>query len=84
MPRFYFHTEDGVRIDDDEGADLPSLADARREGARVLGEMLRERPDAFWADGGLSLTVTDESGLTLFTLEVSATHSAATGGLRRS
>ncbi len=84
MSRFYFHTEDGVAHRDDEGVELRTLADARREAVRVLGEMLKEQPDTFWTDGGLKLTVADEDDLLLFALEVSATVSAAGGvDLRR-
>jgi len=79
VPRFYFHTDDGQALRDEDGAELPSVGDARREAARVLGEMLKEQPDAFWADGGLTLTVTDARGLALFTLDVSATVAPAAG-----
>jgi hypothetical protein len=81
MSRFYFHAENGDLHRDEDGLELRTLADARREAARVLGELLNERPDAIWADGGLRLTVTDDQNLTLFALEVAATLAPA-GGLR--
>lgn len=84
MSRFYFHTEDGIARRDEEGVELATLAEARREAVRVLGGMLRDQPDDIWTDGGLKLTVADEDNLLLFVLEVSATASAAGGAdLRR-
>ena len=77
MPRYYFHTEDGRPLQDREGVDLESLAAARREAARALGEILKERSDEFWTDGVLRMRVTDADGLTLFLLEVTATASPA-------
>ena len=73
MPRFHFHTEDGAAYSDEEGIELAGMSDARLQAVRMLGEMLRERPDKFWEDGGLVLTVTDDRGLVLFVLDASAT-----------
>jgi hypothetical protein len=71
--QYYFHTEDGSAVRDRDGVDLPDLDAARREAVRALGEILKERVDEFWADGVLRMCVADESGLTLFLVEVSAT-----------
>jgi hypothetical protein len=77
MPRFHFHTEDGGTFPDEEGIVLASVADARIQAARMLGEMLKEQPDRFWKDGGLKLTVTDDRGLMLFVLDVATTDAPA-------
>jgi hypothetical protein len=82
MAQFYFHTEDGRTIADDEGLDLATLADARIEAVRVLGDMLRENPHEVLDTGALRLTVTDSSGLIYFALDLSATDAAA-GQARR-
>ena len=79
MPRFYFHTEDGRRLLDREGVDLPDLDAARRQAVRALGEILKDRSDEFWADGALRMSVCDEDGLTLFILEATATTAPAVG-----
>jgi hypothetical protein len=79
VPRFYFHTEDGRPLRDREGVELPDLAAARREAARALGEMLKERADEFWSDGLLRMAVSDADGLTLFLVEVTATTAPAVG-----
>lgn len=67
MPRFFFHTHDGEEITDREGLELPSAAEARQEAARLLGELLRDRPDAFWERGVITVTVEAERR-TLFSL----------------
>jgi hypothetical protein len=77
MPRFYFHTEDGGVQPDEDGVDVISMADARRQAVRMLGELLQEQPERFLEDGGLKLTVTDERGLVLFVLDASATDAPA-------
>jgi hypothetical protein len=82
MAHFFFHTEDGRAIADDEGLDLATLDDARIEAVRVLGDILRENPQELLSTGALRLTVTDGSGLVYFALDLSATDAAA-GQVRR-
>jgi len=78
--RYHFHTEDGRTYPDDEGAELPDLAAACIEASKVLGEFLKEKPRELWEHDCLSLRVADGAGLTLFTLNLSVTMSAATSG----
>jgi len=83
MAKFFFHTENGRSFPDNEGTELETLADARMEAVRVLGDVLRETPDEVLATGMLRLTVTDAAGLIYFALDLSATDAAA-GQARRS
>jgi len=80
VPRYYFHTEDSRQAPDREGVDLPDLAAARQEAVRALGEMLKERSEAFWNEGLLRMRVADGAGLTLFLIEVNAIAAPAAGG----
>jgi hypothetical protein len=82
MTRFFFHTEDGRNVSDSEGTELNTLAEARVEAIRVLGDMLRENPDELLATGEFRLTVTDARGLIYFALDLSATDAAAGRSLR--
>lgn len=59
MPRYYFHTENGDRVRDDQGEELADLDAARNEALTVLGEILRYRGSAFWTTGSFSVIVTD-------------------------
>jgi hypothetical protein len=80
MPRFYFNTQDGVDFTDREGTELPDKAAAQIEAARHIADLLQERPDELWRHPSWRLTVTDERGLTLFEIDVSATLAPAMGG----
>jgi hypothetical protein len=61
------------------GVELASLTQARKEATVLAGELLRDRPDAFWDVQAWRMTVQDETGLTLFVIEVDATVSPAVG-----
>lgn len=71
MPRFYFHIVGKVGDRDTEGTELPSAAYAKREGLKLIGSMLN---DGFYDTQGaaLLLEITDESGLVLFHIDVTA------------
>jgi hypothetical protein len=73
MPRYFFHTEDGVLLPDKEGSELPDERSARNEAVAVLGQMVSEDPDGFWAHEAFRLTVTDAGGQTLYVLDLGAT-----------
>ncbi|MEI9889968.1 MAG: hypothetical protein WDN45_04395 [Caulobacteraceae bacterium] len=72
MPRYFFNVQDGVAVDDREGAECVDLGDARGEAVRRVAAMLGERTDEFWRDAYWKLSVADERGLTLFSIEISA------------
>ncbi len=78
--KYFFNTEDGQRIPDEQGTELPDLQSACIEATKILGEFMKERPREFWAHDRLSLDVTDKQGLILFTLQLSVTMSAALSG----
>ena len=59
------------------GADLPNIAAARVEAARMMGEDMRDYPEAFWDDEEWQIAVSDERGLVLFTVYGSAMRSSA-------
>jgi hypothetical protein len=73
MPRYFFHTQNGVARTDLEGLELLDVQEARIEAARAIGQLVDHNPGEFWEHGALKMTVTDHAGLVLFTLELSAT-----------
>ena len=77
MPRYFFHIEDGVTHTDREGLELAGIRHARIEAARAIGQLVNLNPDEFWKDGGLRVTVTNDVGLVLFILDLSAIESPA-------
>jgi hypothetical protein len=78
MATFYFHIDDGADETLDKiGVELPDLKSAQVEAAVLAGELLRDRPDEFWGVQSWTMTVQDESGLTLLTIHIAATTSPA-------
>ena len=72
MARYHFHLSNGVADPDVEGHDLPDLASAQHSAAKLVGQLLLDKPALFWRDGHWLLTVSDERDLTLFTIRVTA------------
>jgi len=71
MERYFFHIEYGEYAPDLEGLLLPSMGAARAEAVKTFGELSRDLGDAFGEKPGIVVTVADEWGLTLMTVEVS-------------
>ena len=74
MSRFFFHTDD---MPDDEGLELPSIADAKCEAVRYAGSLICDRAAKFWDTADLKITVSDERGLLLFILQFTGTEAPA-------
>lgn len=72
MPRYFFHFGDTEAGLDLNGIDLADDNEARIQAARTLGEMLKDKAGEFWSAGEMRVTVTDETGLILFVLDLSA------------
>ena len=70
MDRFFFHIDYGETTRDDVGTELPNLQAARSAAVELVGEMLRDQRDQFWAKPDLTVTVADARNLTLWTLTV--------------
>lgn len=70
MPRFHFNTQ-GQR--DEDGQILPSLEVAKCEAIKLAGRIICENAERFWAEEEWVMTVTDETGLSLFQLQIIAT-----------
>ena len=79
MPRYYFHTENGDRIRDDQGEELAGGEAAREEAVTVLGEILRYRGASFWDTGSFSVIVTDDGGRTVVCVTAAASEEPPQG-----
>lgn len=66
MARFMFKMATRPAVE----MDLPSVAEAKREAARYVGRIVRDEAAEFWKSGDLRLTVSDDKGLLLFTIDV--------------
>ena len=79
MPRYFFHTQNGDCIRDDQGEELKNVAAAREEAVAVLGEILRYRGSSFWTTRAFSVIVTDDEGQTVVSVTASASDQAPEG-----
>lgn len=82
MSRYFFNVRDGFVRLDREGTELTGLVEARRAAMQITSELLKREQHAFWDDPNWHVEVTDERGLILFTLHLTATEAASTMGLR--
>jgi hypothetical protein len=77
MDRFFFHIELGGYDTDEEGTEYANLGEARAAAVSLLGEILRDKGDAFWEKPQASVTVTDKKGVVLWKIETVGSEAAA-------
>ena len=70
MPRYFFNTEDGHAISDEDGDDLPDTASARAMAVDVLAELLPLQKEHLLGDGSYSVTVVEEGRGPLYRITV--------------
>ena len=79
MPRYFFHTQNGDCVRDDQGEELKGIDAAKEEAVAVLGEILRYRGSSFWTTGAFSIIVTDADGETVVSITAAASDDAPDG-----
>jgi hypothetical protein len=75
MPRYHFHVTRGHEVPDQEGTDLASLPMARCHAVKLMADVLCGSPEAYWEHENFQVVVTDETWMTLFTVEMNSTDS---------
>ncbi len=71
MVRLYFHLADSYEVIPDlEGVEVSDLQEARAQAARAIEELRRENRSAVRDWLGWTLIAADESGKTLFSLDL--------------
>ncbi|HKO69960.1 MAG TPA: hypothetical protein VJV58_03405 [Bradyrhizobium sp.] len=71
MPRCFFHTNNPAeRSIQDEGLEFATIHEAKSEAVQYAGQLLADTAEHFWDDADFDLTVTEESGLILFSIRV--------------
>lgn len=83
MPKYHFEVRTPTQTLVTEGADLPDSTAARVEATKRIGDLLRIHAGEIWADQDWQMDVTDERGLILYAVVVSALMAPATVGTRR-
>ncbi len=76
--QFHFQVRTGTQVMVTEVADLSDADDARIEAAKRIGLLLHAHAGKLWVDEDWQMDVTDEKGLVLFVINISAMRSAAT------
>ena len=74
MHRYFFNTDQKRDV---EGVELASLEAAKCEAIKYAGCIVCEQAEALWDRTKWSVTVTDETGRTLFTLQIIGEEAAA-------
>lgn len=80
MPRYFFNIHDGKDILDDLGYELLDLDAAKKLSVTLSGDCLRDHALEFWTGEEWTMEVTDEHGLTLFSLLFVAISAPSTSG----
>jgi hypothetical protein len=72
MPRYFFHmANDSIGCDDD-GVELASIDDARKEAVIYAAETLKDKPEIAWRDKEFCVQVEDEYGQVVCVVKVCA------------
>lgn len=82
MPRFHIALRTENTISDTLDVERDNLTDLRIELARFVGELLQDHAQQIWIDEDWRVDVTDETGLILFVMQISATDTPATRQLK--
>lgn len=69
MPQYHFNVA-GDPSSDTEGTELKDVAEAKCEAVKLAGRLICEQPGDFWGGHDWKLTVSDDSGMILFSLHV--------------
>jgi hypothetical protein len=80
--RFHFQVWTGGHVMVTEQADLNDIEGARIDAARRVGKLLHDHAGKLWADEDWQMNVTNDAGLILFIINISAMSSPATGGFK--
>jgi hypothetical protein len=83
VQRYFFHLQSSHVVRDEEGSEHQDLDAAKCHAVQMIAQVLCERPKTFWEADTYRVTVTDERGLVLFTVEMFSVQSAALNPARR-
>lgn len=79
MQTFIFESDAGSHGPTRWTAELASVREAQVQAVQTLGELLADDGAEFWKDEPVTMTVSDDSGLILFCLDLSAVKAPAMG-----
>jgi Tfp pilus assembly ATPase PilU len=77
VPRYFFHADDGTPDRDEEGTELDDLAAAKCHAVKYASDLICDGTTDFWGNMDWRMSVSDQTGLTLFDLHIVGTEAAA-------
>jgi hypothetical protein len=80
MPIYHINVRTESHIADTLDVEKESLTDLRIEMARFVGELLKDHADLIWIDQDWQIDVTNDDGLILYVIQISASETPATVG----
>lgn len=80
MPFYNFEVRTPSHVMLTEGAELADTSAARVEAAKRVGALLHEHAGQLWVDQDWQMDVTDQAGLILYVIQITAIRSPATHG----
>ena len=83
MPRYHIGLRSETHLNETVTVERDDLTELRIELARFVGELLKDHAELIWQDQDWRGGGTDEHGLILYVMEISASESAATIPYRR-
>ena len=82
MARYNIALRTESHVSETLAVEMSDLTELRVEVARFVGQLLRDHANQIWVDEDWRVDVTDESGLILYVMQLTATNSAATASIR--
>jgi hypothetical protein len=80
MPLFHINIRTDSHIANTLNVERESLTDLRLEMARFVGELLKDHAELIWVDEDWQIDVTNDEGLILYVIHISASETPATAG----
>jgi hypothetical protein len=80
MPIYHINVRTESHIASTVDVERESLTELRLEMARYVGELLKDHAELIWVDEDWQVDVTDDDGLILYVIHISATETCATTG----
>jgi hypothetical protein len=83
MPGYKINIRTASHIADALDVDTESLTDLRLEMAKFVGELLKDHAALLWKDQDWQIDVSDNTGLILYAIQITALETSATSGTLR-
>jgi hypothetical protein len=80
MPLYHINIRTESHIANTLDVERASLTELRLEMAAFVGELLRDHAELIWVDQDWQIDVTNDDGLILYVIHISASETSATAG----